>query len=67
MLSVTFTYVGGFFSPEQARHIRPVMKKPSKLREEHCSEFGFNGNIVSYVSKKGKAVVLLSNMHDEKM
>lgn len=47
--------------------IPPIMK-PSKLREKHCSEFGFNGNMtmVSYVPKKGKAVVLLSTMHDDK-
>ncbi|KAJ8394926.1 hypothetical protein AAFF_G00040490 [Aldrovandia affinis] len=47
--------------------IPPVMKK-SKSREVHSSEFGFNGNMtmVSYVTKKGKAVVLLSTMHDDK-
>ncbi|XP_062312239.1 piggyBac transposable element-derived protein 4-like [Osmerus eperlanus] len=48
--------------------IPPVMK-PSKLREKHSSEFGFNGNMtmVSYVPKKGKAVVLLSTMHDSRV
>ncbi|KAG5847045.1 hypothetical protein ANANG_G00121530 [Anguilla anguilla] len=47
--------------------IPPVMK-PSKSREMHSSEFGFNGNMtmVNHVSKKGKAVVLLSTMHDDK-
>lgn len=47
--------------------IPPIMK-PSKSRPIHSSEFGFNGNItmVSYVQKKGKAVILLSTMHDDK-
>ncbi|XP_056869731.1 piggyBac transposable element-derived protein 4-like [Takifugu flavidus] len=47
--------------------IPPVMK-PSKLREIYSSEFGFRGNMtmVSYVPKKGKSVVLLSTMHDDK-
>ncbi|KAJ8363286.1 hypothetical protein SKAU_G00121170 [Synaphobranchus kaupii] len=47
--------------------IPPVMKK-SKSREVHSSEFGFSGNMtmVSYVTKKGKVVVLLSTMHDDK-
>ncbi|XP_027129155.1 piggyBac transposable element-derived protein 4-like [Larimichthys crocea] len=47
--------------------IPPIMK-PSKSREIHSSEFGFNGNMtmVSYVQKKGKAVVLLSTMHDDR-
>lgn len=47
--------------------IPPIMK-PSKSRLIHSSEFGFNGNMtmVSYVQKKGKAVVLLSTMHDDK-
>lgn len=46
----------------------PSVMKPSKSREIHSSEFGFNGNMtmVSYVQKKGKAVVLLSTMHDIK-
>ncbi|GLD62779.1 piggyBac transposable element-derived protein 4-like protein [Lates japonicus] len=45
-------------------NIPPIMK-PSKF---HNSEFGFNGNMtmVSYVQKKGKAVVLLSTMQDDK-
>ncbi|KAJ4949471.1 hypothetical protein JOQ06_020986 [Pogonophryne albipinna] len=47
--------------------IPPVMK-PSKSREKHSSESGFSGNMtmVSYVPKKGKAVVLLSTMHDDR-
>ncbi|XP_056880632.1 piggyBac transposable element-derived protein 4-like isoform X2 [Takifugu flavidus] len=47
--------------------IPPVMK-PSKLREIYSSEFGFRGNMtmVSYVPRKGKSVVLLSTMHDDK-
>lgn len=47
--------------------IPPVMK-PSKLREIYSSEFGFRGNMtmVSYVQKKGKPVILLSTMHDDK-
>ncbi|XP_067101197.1 piggyBac transposable element-derived protein 4-like [Osmerus mordax] len=47
----------------------PSVMKPSKLREKHSSEFGFNGNMtmVSYVPKKGKAVVLLSTMHDSRV
>ena len=47
--------------------IPPVMK-PSKSREKQSSEFGFSGNMtmVSYVPKKGKAVVLLSTMHDDR-
>lgn len=47
--------------------IPPIMK-PYKLRELPSSEFGFHGNMtmVSYVQKKGKAVVLLSTMHDDK-
>ncbi|KAI4828458.1 hypothetical protein KUCAC02_022549 [Chaenocephalus aceratus] len=47
--------------------IPPVMK-PSKLREKHSSESGFSGNMtmVSYVPKKGKAIVLLSTMHDDR-
>ncbi|XP_032420180.1 piggyBac transposable element-derived protein 4-like [Xiphophorus hellerii] len=46
----------------------PSIMKPSKSRELHSSEFGFHGNMtmVSYVQKKGKAVVLLSTMHDDK-
>ncbi|KAJ4936484.1 hypothetical protein JOQ06_003008 [Pogonophryne albipinna] len=46
--------------------IPPVMK-PNKLREKYSSKFGFCGNMtmVSYVPKKGKAVVLLSTMHDD--
>ncbi|KAM3624864.1 uncharacterized protein V6R79_002933 [Siganus canaliculatus] len=47
--------------------IPPIMK-PSKSREIHSSEFGFSSNMtmVSYVPKKGKAVVLLSTLHDDK-
>ncbi|XP_034058307.1 piggyBac transposable element-derived protein 4-like [Gymnodraco acuticeps] len=46
--------------------IPPVMK-PNKLREKYSSKCGFCGNMtmVSYVPKKGKAVVLLSTMHDD--
>ena len=47
----------------------PPLMKASKSREVHSTEFGFNGSItmVSYVRKKGKAVVLLSTMHHDKM
>lgn len=47
--------------------IPPIMK-PSKLQELHSSEFGFHGNMtmVSYMQKKGRAVVVLSTMHDDK-
>ena len=42
--------------------------KPSKSREVHSSEFGFNNNLtmVSYCPKKAKAVILLSSMHSDK-
>ncbi|XP_061747885.1 piggyBac transposable element-derived protein 4-like [Nerophis ophidion] len=48
--------------------ISPLMK-PSKSREVHSTEFGFNNSltIVSYVRKKAKAVVLLSTMHHDKV
>lgn len=47
--------------------IPPIMK-PSKLQELHSPEFGFHGNMtmVSYMQKKGRAVVVLSTMHDDK-
>ncbi|XP_054866815.1 piggyBac transposable element-derived protein 4-like [Amphiprion ocellaris] len=47
--------------------IPPIMK-PSRSREACSSEFGFNGGMtmVSYVPKKGKAVILLSTMHHDK-
>ena len=46
----------------------PAIMKPSKPREVHSSEFGFNNNltIVSYCPKKAKAVILLSSMHSDK-
>ncbi|XP_057685155.1 piggyBac transposable element-derived protein 4-like [Corythoichthys intestinalis] len=46
----------------------PPITKPSNSLLIHSSEFGFNGNMtmVSYVQKKGRAVVLLSTMHDDK-
>ena len=46
----------------------PAIMKPSKSREVHSSEFGFNNNLtmVSYCPKKGKAVILLSSMHSDK-
>lgn len=48
--------------------LRQTSRQASKSRELHSSEFGFHGNMtmVSYVQKKGKAVVLLSTMHDDK-
>lgn len=48
--------------------IPPVMKA-SRSREVHSTEFGFNGSMtmISYVRKKGKAVLLLSTMHHSKM
>lgn len=47
--------------------IPPIMK-PSKSQELHSSEFAFLGNVtmVSYMQKKGRAVVVLSTMHDDK-
>ncbi|KAL7856813.1 hypothetical protein SRHO_G00157120 [Serrasalmus rhombeus] len=47
----------------------PPLMKPSKSREVHSTEFGFNDRLtmVSYVRKKGKAVVLLSTMHHDKL
>lgn len=46
----------------------PPLMKPSKSREVHSKEFGFNDSLtmVSFVRKKGKAVVLLSTMHHDK-
>ncbi|KAJ4930316.1 hypothetical protein JOQ06_019320 [Pogonophryne albipinna] len=43
--------------------------KASKSREVHSTEFGFNGSMtmISYIRKKGKAVLLLSTMHHSKM
>ncbi|KAL7877378.1 hypothetical protein SRHO_G00040280 [Serrasalmus rhombeus] len=48
--------------------IPPVMKA-SKSREVHSTEFGFNASMtmISYIRKKGKAVLLLSTMHHSKM
>lgn len=42
--------------------IPPVMKA-SRSREVHSTEFGFNGSMtmISYVRKKGKAVLLLQD------
>ena len=47
----------------------PPLMKPSKSREVHSTEFGFNDSLtmVSYVRKKGKAVVPLSTMHHNKV
>ena len=47
--------------------IPPIMKA-SKSRERYSTEFGFKGNttMVSYVPKKGKAVIMLSTMHHDK-
>ncbi|KAK1155374.1 piggyBac transposable element-derived protein 4-like [Acipenser oxyrinchus oxyrinchus] len=41
--------------------------KASKSREVHSTEFGFKENttMVSYLPKKGKAVILLSTMHHD--
>uniref|UniRef100_UPI00358EDC05 piggyBac transposable element-derived protein 4-like n=1 Tax=Myxine glutinosa TaxID=7769 RepID=UPI00358EDC05 len=46
----------------------PDHMKPSKNRELFSAEFGFKQDItmVSYVPRKGKAVVLLSTMHHDK-
>ena len=46
----------------------PAIMKPSKSREVHSSEFGFNNNLtmVSYCPKKAKAVILLRSMHSDK-
>ena len=42
--------------------------KASKSRERYSTEFGFKGNttMVSYVPKKGKAVIMLNTMHHDK-
>ena len=42
--------------------------KASKSRERYNTEFRFKDNttIVSYVPKKGKAVIMLSTMHHDK-
>ncbi|KAK9517659.1 hypothetical protein VZT92_023008 [Zoarces viviparus] len=47
----------------------PPLMKPSKSREVHSTDFGFNDSLtmVSYVRKKGKAVVGLSTMHHDKV
>ena len=47
--------------------IPPIMKA-SKSRERYSTKFGFKGNttMVSYVPKKGKAVIMLSTMHHDK-
>uniref|UniRef100_A0AAQ4RU08 PiggyBac transposable element-derived protein domain-containing protein n=1 Tax=Gasterosteus aculeatus aculeatus TaxID=481459 RepID=A0AAQ4RU08_GASAC len=46
----------------------PPLMKPSKSREVHSKEFGFNDSLtmVSFVRKKGKDVGLLSTMHHDK-
>ena len=42
--------------------------KASKSPERYSTQFGFtvNTTIVSYVPKKGKAVIMLSTMHHDK-
>lgn len=47
----------------------PAVMKASSTRKLYSTEFGFNGNVTmaSYVRKKGKVVVLLSTMHQNKM
>uniref|UniRef100_UPI00358F8AC9 piggyBac transposable element-derived protein 4-like n=1 Tax=Myxine glutinosa TaxID=7769 RepID=UPI00358F8AC9 len=46
----------------------PSLMKPCKKRQIYSAEFGFKDNItmVSYVPKKGKAVILLSTLHHDK-
>ena len=46
----------------------PIIMQPSKTKERYSSEFGFKNNmtIMSYVPNKGKAVILLSTMHNDK-
>ncbi|MGH0115404.1 UNVERIFIED_CONTAM: hypothetical protein FKN15_000040 [Acipenser sinensis] len=46
----------------------PAVMKTSKNREVHNTEFGLKENItmVSYVPKKGKTVILLSTLHQDK-
>ena len=41
--------------------------QPLKTKERYSSEFGFKNNMtmVSYVPNKGKAVILLSTMHND--
>ena len=58
------TYVG---TMRQNKRDIPDVMRPSKQREEHSSIFGFLGPLtyVSFVKKKGKAVVLLSRMHHD--
>eukprot|EP00064_Thunnus_orientalis_P025106 superscaffoldBa00011911_g25432 len=62
-------YCGIMYSLRQNKPDIPPRMKPSKSREVHSTEFGFNDNLtmVSYVRKKGKAVVLLSTMHHDKV
>uniref|UniRef100_A0A8C4PWG8 PiggyBac transposable element-derived protein domain-containing protein n=1 Tax=Eptatretus burgeri TaxID=7764 RepID=A0A8C4PWG8_EPTBU len=47
----------------------PLLMKASKSREVYSTEFGFNSNLtmVSYIRKKGMAVVLLSTIHHDKV
>ena len=42
--------------------------QPSKTKERYSSEFGFKNNMtmVNYIPNKGKAVILLSTMHNDK-
>lgn len=65
LLEKSLTIVGTL--PQNKPDIPSVMK-PSRARDVHSSEFGFSGDttMVSYVPKKGKAVVLLSTMHHDK-
>lgn len=54
---------------QQNKPDTPPVMNAFKSREVHSTEFGFNGSMtmISYVRKKGKAVVLLSTMHRSKM
>jgi len=60
-----------FTSLPLAKHLKPYIPQafaPSKTREEFSSVFGFHEKIeslCSYVPKKNKAVIMLSNIHTE--
>lgn len=58
------TYVGTM--KKNKRQIPPEFQ-PNRRRQEFSSLFGFQGNVtlVSYVPKRGKAVVLISSMHHD--
>lgn len=64
LLALKTTIVG---TVRKNRTFIPQQLLPSRQREEKSSIFCFDGQItlVSYVPKKGKAVILLSSMHHD--